>query len=353
MKSYNIIGLMSGTSADGLDIVLCNFQKDNTKWQYKVLKSQTIDYTPSQRAKLLDLHKFSATDLRKADIDFGRFSAESVNDFCKDLPYSIDFIASHGHTVFHEPALHYTLQIGDGNCIAKQTGITTIYDFRSGDIALGGQGAPLVPIGDELLFGDYDACLNLGGFSNISFRNGNGTRIAFDICPVNIIMNEYARRLGKKYDNGGEIAASGKCIKELLNELNVLDFYKKSYPKSLGREWVENTMMPILAKYENYNIPDILNTLICHISYQIVEVIKSRKNVLITGGGAYNSFLIETIRESCSTEIIIPENSIINYKEAIIFAFLGVLRINNENNCLASITGADRDSCCGIIAEAR
>ncbi|MCF0207572.1 MAG: anhydro-N-acetylmuramic acid kinase, partial [Bacteroidales bacterium] len=236
MSDFYAIGLMSGTSVDGLDVVLCRFCNNDGKWSYSVLKSQTYDYDAGTRSRLLNAHTLSAEELRCLDVEFGRLSAGFVNDFRKGLDAKIDLIASHGHTVFHNPSKAYTLQIGDGNVIAKLTGLTTVYDFRSGDVALGGQGAPLVPIGDELLFPDYDACLNIGGFSNVSMKNESGTRIAFDISPANIILNEYARNLGMPYDDGGRVAASGSVVSPLLDALNNLEYYTQKPPKSLGRE---------------------------------------------------------------------------------------------------------------------
>lgn len=350
MESYNIIGLMSGTSADGLDVVLCKFEGSGYNWKYTPIKAKTYEYDSETKAKMLSLHTFSAEDLKRADVWFGNFSADAINEFRKDIAEHIDLVASHGHTVFHNPSEDYTMQIGDGNVIAKKTKIPTVFDFRSGDVALGGQGAPLVPIGDELLFGEYDACLNLGGFSNISMRNKQGERIAFDISPVNIIMNEYARKLGKNYDANGDIAASGKTIPALLQKLSAIRYYSQKPPKSLGREWVEREMKPILAEYASETIADMLNALSVHIGAEIGKAIGSCGKVLITGGGAYNKFLIDNIRRNCNSEIIIPDDTTINYKEAIIFAFLGLLRICGKNNCLSSITGARNDSCCGVVA---
>ncbi len=350
MESYNIIGLMSGTSADGLDVVLCRFEGSDYNWKYTPIKAKTYEYDSETKAKMLSLHTLSAEDLKRADVWFGNFSADAINEFRKDISEHIDLVASHGHTVFHNPSEGYTMQIGDGNVIAKKTKIPTVFDFRSGDVALGGQGAPLVPIGDELLFGEYDACLNLGGFSNISMRNRHGERIAFDISPVNIIMNEYARKLGKNYDANGDIAASGKTIPALLKKLSAIRYYRQKPPKSLGREWVEKEMKPILAEYDSETIADMLNTLSVHIGTEIGKAIGSCGKVLVTGGGAYNKFLIDNISRNCNSEIIIPDDTTINYKEAIIFAFLGLLRLNGKNNCLSSITGAKKDSCCGVVA---
>jgi anhydro-N-acetylmuramic acid kinase len=260
-------------------------------------------------------------------MEFTNFCALQVNDFLPTRIIKPDFIASHGHTIFHRPDLKMTLQIGDGETLAKLCGIPVVSDFRTGDVALGGQGAPLVPIGDELLFGNYDACLNLGGFSNVSFLNDFGKRIAYDISPVNIVLNQLASLVGKAYDNNGSMAAAGIVIDEMLNELNSLNYYLASYPKSLGREWVESNVNPILNKFEQFPLNDRIATFTVHTAQQIAKNLEGRKNVLVTGGGAYNDFLISKIREISDTEVIIPDKNLIEFKEALVFAFLGALRI--------------------------
>lgn len=349
MDFFYALGLMSGTSCDGLDVVLTHFDFSDNTPKFEVIKSKTYNYDQQTRKMLLSLHLLSAEELRRADINFARLSAAAVNDFTKDINVEIDFIASHGHTVFHNPSENYTFQIGDGNTIAKLTGIKTVFDFRSGDIALGGQGAPLVPIGDELLFCNYDACLNIGGFANISKLSGE-KRIAYDIAPANIVINNYARKEGKEYDNNGELAQQGKIIASLLEALSNLNYYSQKPPKSLGREWVEQTFIPIVETYPSYSNTDILRTLTEHIAQKIANELNDCKNALITGGGAYNSFLIQAIKRYCKTNLVIPNDIIINYKEAIIFALLGALRLNEKDNCLANITGAKRNSCCGLVA---
>jgi anhydro-N-acetylmuramic acid kinase len=278
----------------------------------------------------------------------------------------VSLIASHGHTVFHRPEKNITLQIGDGAEIAAKTGITTVSDFRRFDVALGGQGAPLVPAGDELLFGHYTFCLNLGGFANISFRE-SGKRLAFDICPVNIVMNRLAREKGLEFDRGGQLAASGLVDPDLLNKIESLDFYNLDGPRSLGKEWVDEVFMPVL-ECSRAGVADKLRTVCEHIALQIAAVTKEYRkkeksavtssgtdpaaagSLLITGGGARNDFLSGLIAEKVSpVTIVIPEEELVDYKEAIIFAFLGLLRLRNEVNCLASVTGASRDNCGGII----
>lgn len=348
MLEYNIIGLMSGTSVDGLDIVLCKFVNLNNAWNFKVIKCESVTYSKIMRQKLLDLHKMSGEELVCTDIEFARFCANQVNHFKTGITEKIDLIASHGHTVYHQPSQNYTLQIGNGETLAKLTGIKTICDFRSGDVALGGQGAPLVPIGDELLFEKYGACLNLGGFSNVSFKLAN-KRIAFDISPVNIVLNDLAKTKGLEFDDKGKLAACGKLIPQLLSELDNIEYYSINPPKSLSREWVDVNVKPILSKFSDAKTEDLLHTFVIHVGGKIAEILNGKKSVLVTGGGAYNDFLIKIISSNCNAEICIPAPEIIEFKEAIIFAFLGMLRDRNEINCLASVTGACRDSSAGAV----
>ncbi len=350
MKEFLVIGLMSGTSVDGLDLALCSFVFNDNKVDLKIIKTDAVEYSTQMRENILNLHNLDAQKLRKADSDFAIFCANAVNKFKIDCPKDILLIASHGHTVFHNPAESYTLQIGSGEIIAKLTGIPCVYDFRSGDIALGGQGAPLVPIGDELLFGDYKACLNLGGFSNISYKNSHGVRIAYDISPVNIVLNYLVQKLGFKYDDKGKIAASGKIIPKLINELDELDYYKQKAPKSLSREWVEDNVWPILDKYNIEPIQDIIHSYSLHSAKIIAAELNDKESVLITGGGTLNDFFIATIKENSKTNIVIPSTELINFKEAVVFAFLGLLRYLGKDNCLSSVTGARRNSCCGSLA---
>jgi anhydro-N-acetylmuramic acid kinase len=242
-----------------------------------------------------------------------------------------------------------TFQIGNAPYIAAECNLPVISDFRTTDVALGGQGAPLVPIGDRLLFGEYGFCLNLGGFANIS-NDLNGSRIACDLCPVNIVSNELSKRIGFEYDADGKNGSRGKLIRDLIMELNELPFYKIKGPKSLGREWVETAFMPVMNKYKA-SISDLLRSFYEHVSDQICHYINSNNGgiVLITGGGVFNKFLIELIRSKTKREIVIPDENVVKYKEALIFAFLGMLRFKNQVNCLASVTGARKDSSGGGV----
>lgn len=348
---YNVIGLMSGTSLDGLDIAFCRFTVESAAWKYEIIRSETMAYSDYWRKRLISLEKTDAHTFYQAHVDYGDYLGGKVSDFIIKHELRPDFVSSHGHTIFHQPEKKLTVQIGSGNAIAAKCKLPVVFDFRSLDVALGGQGAPLVPVGDKLLFAEYDFCLNLGGFANISYEHHN-ERIAYDICPVNIIMNSFAERTGKAYDENGEMARQGILSGYLLNELNQLGFYKMllDSPKSLGKEWVLKNIYPLLDQYE-LSDSDLLRTLCEHIAFQIGKVLKnkSKGKMLITGGGAYNAFLIECIKKHTAHEIIIPDKNTIEYKEALIFAFLGVLRIRGEVNSLKSVTGAMASSCGGTI----
>ena len=342
-----VIGLMSGTSLDGLDLVYVKFDSDDYQ-KFEMLSSETKPYTNEWKLRLSNgIHK-STSELIELDKDYGYLLADYVKEFIADKSIvHIDFIASHGHTILHQPDKRITLQVGNGQIVANETNHQIICDFRTQDVELGGQGAPLVPIGDELLFSNYGACLNLGGFANISFKE-NGKRIAYDICPVNIVMNYYVQEIGMNYDDKGKIAASGKINKELLNQLNALAFYQLKAPKSLGLEWVQEHVFPVINK-SNLEIKDVLRTFIEHIAIQLANSLQGKENVLITGGGVFNDFLIERLTSLTVTKISIPDINLIEYKEALIFAFLGVLRLDNQVNCLSSVTGAKYNHSSGKI----
>lgn len=348
MDSYFAIGLMSGTSLDGLDICYVKFSKSDN-WSFEIIKAKTIPYEETWKQKLQNATQISAEDLLALDKEFGFFLGEKTQEFISEYNIKdLDVIASHGHTIFHQPNRKFTLQIGDGRAIKILTHKNVVYDFRSQDVLMGGNGAPLVPIGDQLLFSEFDACLNLGGFSNISLKKNN-QRIAFDISPVNVVLNFYAEKLGKNYDKNGDFAKKGKINFEILEQLNALEFYKKNHPKSLGIEFVKAEVFPLLKDETPENILAIFTE---HVAIQISKIFNDNllKKVLITGGGTFNTFLIEKLKEKTTTEIIIPDEKIINFKEALIFAFMGVLRLKNEVNVLCSATGSSANHSSGIIA---
>lgn len=354
MALYNVIGTMSGTSLDGLDIAYCHFDFFENKWTFRINEAITIDFPNNLKEKLIGAINMSGLDLMKLDNQLGDFIGQSITDFITENNIDqaeIDCISSHGHTIFHQPELKLTTQIGNGANISAITKLPVVCDFRTTDLALGGQGAPLVPIGDKLLFSEYDNCINLGGIANISFVQ-NSERIAFDICPVNIILNKLAKELGYEYDKSGKNAESGKIDTTLLEQLNSLTYYQKPHPKSLGIEWIENEVYPIINTSTN-SIENKLCTFVEHISIQIANNIKGKdKTVLLSGGGTFNTYLVQRIKANTPNKIIIPPVQIIDFKEALIFAYLGVLRLRNETNCLSSVTGASSDNIGGCIYQA-
>lgn len=355
-KAYKIAGLMSGTSLDGLDLAFCIFTKSEDHWKFDILHAETIEYSAAEKDILKSLMKESAETLTFHDFAFGRRCAEDVNRFMSAHTFTPDLISSHGHTIFHQPEKGFTLQIGSGAVISALTGLPVVSDLRSMDVAAGGQGAPLVPIGDKLLFAEYEMCLNLGGIANISYDDG-GKRIAFDICPVNIVLNALANEKSKDYDEGGELAASGRLNSELLEKLNDLEFYDLDFPKSLGKEWIDSEIFPLIRQAD-ISIADKLHTFCHHITFQIRKAAERYQHtekgippMLITGGGAFNKFLTDSIQKSLQDKVrvIIPDEKTIMFKEALIFAFLGLLRVLNEPNCLASVTGAKQDLTGGAL----
>jgi anhydro-N-acetylmuramic acid kinase len=339
---------MSGTSLDGLDMACCTFEYQDQVWSFSIEKAETSPYPEKLRHKLALLHQSNEKEIRKIDTELGRYFGDEVSKFIRRHNLKADFIASHGHTVWHRPSDGITLQIGNGREIARASGLTVINDFRKQDVEMGGQGAPLVPVGDRLLFPGFDYCLNIGGIANISFEEGK-ERLAWDVCPANMVLNMLANRIGKPYDDRGKAAAAGNTLPGLLAQLESLAYYDETGPKSLGREWIETHVFPIL---KGYDVPDMLATFTEHIALRISATVgKSNAKMLITGGGAYNDHLVKRIKELCDAAIILPDRNTIEYKEALIFAFLGLLRLKGINNVLGSVTGAVKDHCSGRIIE--
>jgi anhydro-N-acetylmuramic acid kinase len=347
-SEYNVIALMSGTSLDGVDMLYATFKKLD-QWQFEIIAYETSPYSKRWASNLLGLVDKTKDELKQIDVQYSKYLGDLVNDFIsKNTIENVDFIASHGHTALHEPDKGITYQIGNAQIFADTCQREVVCDFRVNDVELGGQGAPLVPIGDRLLFQDYEYCLNLGGFANISFENVD-ERLAFDICPVNIVLNHYVSKLNKPFDNKGLIASKGSINLELLNQLNALSYYKTEPPKSLALEWVKTNIFPLVNSF-GLDVNVILRTFVEHVAIQISKAISNKEvNVLVTGGGAYNDFLIHRIKNLSVANIVIPEPKIIEYKEALIFGLLGVLRKRHEVNCLKSVTGAKRDHSSGKI----
>ncbi len=340
------IGIMSGTSLDGIDIALCHFSKPGNTWNYEIIDAQTISYPAYWIEKLNSAHRLGAEEFLLLHNEYGIYTGELTTEFLrgKETP---QLIASHGHTIFHQPDKKLTFQLGNGASVAAASGITTVSDFRSFDVALGGQGAPLVPVGDQLLFPEFGYCLNIGGFANISYE-ANGMRLAFDTCPANIILNELARQKGYSFDQDGHLGAAGTVNIPLLDRLNNLDYYHQKHPKSLGREWVENQIIPLLSKSE-ITVEDKAATIYEHIAIQVSRVVNKNDTILVTGGGAKNLFLIEKLKQKIPCKLFLPEQMVIDFKEALIFAFLGVLALNGTLNVFSSVTGSMRDHIGGVI----
>ncbi|MGX7667939.1 anhydro-N-acetylmuramic acid kinase [Flavobacterium pedocola] len=348
--NYKVIGVMSGTSLDGVDLAHIHFAVDKGKWQFQIFESETVAYSDAWVNRLKKAVDFSMEELLQLNEEYTTLLAVIIQSFIqKHKLENLDAVCSHGHTILHQPQNGFTLQIGNLPKIAGLLNERVVCDFRVQDVKLGGQGAPLVPIGDRILFSDYDYCLNLGGFSNVSFEE-SGKRIAFDISPVNTVLNFYADKLGLKYDDKGQIAKSGNISEVLLVELNALEFYQKNYPKSLGFEFVKTIVLPMMESH-SITIEDKLRTFTEHVAFQIANALpKKSGSLLVTGGGAYNDFLVEQMQTQLpDMKIVIPEAKTIEFKEALIFALLGVLKLRNEVNVLASVTGAAENHSSGVV----
>ena len=366
---YNVLGLMSGSSLDGLDIAFVEFTETAGKWDYEIKCAACIEYEIDWIEKLKNAIRFSAFDYQLLHADYGRFLGEKVNEFIGkfQLQHRISLISSHGHTTFHFPEKKMTHQLGDGAAIAAETQLPVITDLRSIDIAFGGQGAPIVPLGEKLLFPEYHFFLNIGGIANISF-NSKQTNIedsylpsdeiiAFDICAANRVLNMLSSEKNKPYDEDGKMASEGKINEELLQKLNALDYYLLDHPKSLANSFGTDIIFPLIKSF-NLSTEDSLRTYVEHISIQIKNSLQSCfskaevQKLMITGGGAFNKFLVERISkhlEEINFEIFIPADEVVIYKEALIMALLGTLRWREQYTVLSSVSGAKRNSIGGAL----
>tara|TARA_B100000963_G_scaffold359299_1_gene386187 strand:- start:5322 stop:6431 length:1110 start_codon:yes stop_codon:yes gene_type:complete len=352
------LGIMSGTSLDGLDLCYVEFKKDDDSY-FKILKTKTFNYDSNWKKKLSEIHLKNNLEIKQIDLEFAQFISEKVLKFKLDNNIlKLDFISSHGHTVKHKPP-EYSIQIGNGKLINELTKVTTINNFRTQDIVLGGQGAPLVPIGDKYLFGQYKYCLNLGGIANISFKE-HGNMKAYDICGCNILINTYSKIYNKEFDKYGILSSKGKIIPELIEKLNAISYNFIKGPKSLDKISMMKNNYKILddyiSKIDDIKLKkigyDILATVVEHISYEISKAVNTKSdldNVLITGGGAKNIFLVEQIKNKLKCKVVVPKKTIVDFKEALIFAYMGKLRLQNKINCLRSVTGANIDHSTGHI----
>ena len=358
---YKVVGLMSGSSLDGIDIAFVNLQETAGRWQYELVAAECYSYPEIWKKKLQEATSLSSLDYQFLHSQYGHYLGQTVTEFIKkyELQHQVALISSHGHTTFHEPGKMMTHQLGNGAAIAAETGLAVVSDLRALDVAFGGQGAPIIPVGEKLLFDEYELFLNLGGIANISARLEE-EYIAFDVCPANRVLNMLASLAGLDFDNHGNLASQGKLNQKLLTELNELRYYKLEYPKSLSNDFGTAIVYPIITKYE-LNTQDALATYVEHIAMQIYSAInsvqakkvhKSKGQLFVTGGGAFNGFLIERLQRWLSginIEIIIPSAPIVKFKEALVMALLGLLRWREENTVLSSVTGAKRDSIGGAL----
>jgi anhydro-N-acetylmuramic acid kinase len=358
---YRAIGIMSGSSLDGLDIVFAEFTETRGAWTFEIKAADCLPYSAEWQQQLKDAIHLNAQQYMRLHTAYGHYIGEQVNTFIDShqLHHQVQIISSHGHTTFHEPAHQMTGQLGDGAAIASVTGINVVSDLRAMDVALGGQGAPIVPMGEKLLFAQYPLLLNIGGIANVSASLGDDY-IAFDICPANRVLNAWAAQAGKSYDDGGKMAASGFVRDEVLSAMNSQPYYAQPFPKSLANDFGTDVIFPLL-KNAALSVPDALRTMVEHIAIQttrsvgrLLQRMPAEKPVsmLVTGGGAHNAFLIERLEASLKpmgVQIVVPDAGIINYKEALIMALLGVLRWREENTVLHTVTGASRSSIGGAV----
>jgi anhydro-N-acetylmuramic acid kinase len=355
MKTYKVIGIMSGSSMDGIDLALCTINSDNGHYTYTIDEAETFEYSEVWRLRLSQLRKADALSYAKTDVFYGHYLGQLVKEFIKKYNIKADLVASHGHTAFHYPEELITRQVGDGASLSAICGLPVVSDFRSMDVAKKGQGAPLVAIGDEKFFNEYDYCLNLGGFANISGKIGP-YRVSYDICPANILLNRVARDLNKEFDENGLIAAEGSIHYPLLEELNTIEYYAMPFPKSLNRDWINNELWQIVKEGDKLSPADKMKTFVDHIGIQIsksIDYLSSKqvtgKKVLVTGGGAFNPILMDHLRTHSEAEFIIPDAKLVKFKEALIFALMGVMRVENQVNIIKTFTGAKSDSVSGSL----
>lgn len=351
---YRVIGIMSGSSLDGLDIAFVELEEVSGRWSFRILHAECSPYSQEWTSKLKHAIHLSAKDYMLLDAEYGHYIGNAINAFIQkyELAYKVALIASHGHTTFHMPP-RMTAQIGNGAAIAAETGIPVVTDLRSVDVALGGQGAPMVPIGEKLLWPSTALFLNIGGIANISI-NGKQQYVAYDVCPANRVLNMLANRKGLSFDDEGKLAASGKINGALLSALNALPYYAQPHPKSLANDFGTDVIYSMLLA-SGLSEEDMLCTYTEHIAIQIAQAVEKHvddlpttpSSMLVTGGGALNHFLIKRIQfhlESLRVQVDCPDEHIIQYKEALIMGLLGVLRWREEITALSSVTGASRDS---------
>lgn len=344
---------MSGTSLDGLDLCAVEFERTNGRWTYRIHAFETIPY----RGTLWPEHLTAAYRDRGAlrtqvSHEFALWCQGQWLDFGARHQFAAHAVAHHGHTVEHDPLRGITVQIGHEASAFASSPIPVVGDFRSGNVARGGQGAPLVPLADRDLFEDFAVCVNLGGFSNASWTDGGGLRRAGDLGPCNGLLNPLAGELGRDYDPEGTYAATGTA--RPTPDLEKLHYYGAPFPKSLGREWMETDFLPAFNAKRPNRTEDALATASAHIAWSIAQGLRAanapKGPALLSGGGAYNTDLIRRLRETAPEwEWTVAPKDILEAKEALAFAYLGLLRLRGEPNVLASYAGGTADGCDGSI----
>ncbi len=357
---YYVLGLMSGSSLDGLDIAYVRYWLEGDQWKFEIKEAEVVPYPKKWELRLFNLAYQDAITYLKTSAYYGLYIGEEVNKFLerKGIPKDkVDFIASHGHTIFHQPENHVSSQVGDGAKIAAVTGLPVISNFRDEDVALGGQGAPITPVADKYLFPEFVLTLNLGGFANITAHLKDGRLVGFDIVALNVVINHFAKELGYDMDKDGELGREGVPDEDLLAKLNSIWYYDKPFPKCLSMGWFNRVLLPILRKARISKL-DILRTYYEHVAQQIGKAVKLLKEIglakenpqmLVTGGGAFNKFLLERLQEHVDVEMVIPDEQLVKFKEAVAIGFLGVLRVRGEPNVYASVTGAEKDTVNGAL----
>lgn len=354
---YNVIGLTSGTSLAGLDIVFVALTEVRGKWTYELKAAERLAYTSEWEEKLGGAAALPARDYFLLHSEYGHFIGHAVNQFIAQhqLDHKVHFITSHGHTVFHVPAQKMTAQLGDGAAIAAVTGISVISDLRSVDVALGGKGAPVLPVAEQLLFPDYHYRVNLAENATIAAQP-DGQLIAFDVCPCNYVLDTLAGLLGRPFDEEGKLAAGGVTDQGLLDALNGLAFYNEQYPRTLTSKFGTGTILPMIQQ-QQLSTQGKLNTYIHHIAAQVAAAVQqltpseegAAYNLLLTGGGARNTYLVETIRtilQPLNVTVTVQEEP---FRNALMIALLGALRWRQEPNALSAVTGAEKDSVGGAL----
>ncbi|XP_064473646.1 anhydro-N-acetylmuramic acid kinase-like [Ornithodoros turicata] len=367
VTKYEVIGVMSGSSLDGLDIIYTRFSLTSSDcWEYNIQHCTCYNYSPTWIDKLKHATSTSALEYQLLNTEYGRYIGEYVLRFIREnrLDGKVHLIACHGHTVFHLPSQLTTSTLGDGATVAAVTGLPVVSDLRSMDVALGGQGSPIALTAERKLFGnEYQFFLNIGGMACLTYAGKNySDSFAVDVCPANQLLNLLANREGRAFDRSGEMAKSGKVSTRLLKDLDDFDYYKKSFPKSLGVDFGPEILYPLIQAHD-LSTADALQTFTEHICNQVAEVIRlvertvkdglpQSSKMLVTGGGARNLFLVDRLTERLKEfriTVVVPNDELVKFKEALVTSVIGVQRLRGEENFIGEVSGASRSSIGGAF----